>query len=313
MKKLKILITVIMLLFLVYPHSIFANHEGDQKDKGRKPKLQKVLADPVMSLMNINNASMWVNDNGFHDWAIGGGFNGAFPIGTTVGAIFSEGIVWGGIVNDGNQPSVRVNGNTYGSGTNAITRLFRVRPDYATADLRNDAATFFQVAPSAITDADIAEIRNQYEKDWNEWPANLGAPFDDKNGNGTYEPAVDVPGIPGASQTIFILYDDSGSEGNYGSPPIGLKISETYWAYAVTGPLANVIFKKVNIIYTGTPTSAPGSTIDSMYIVQWADPDVGNSTDDFAGCDTVLNLGYAYSSKATDATYDGIGFPPPAV
>ncbi|MGQ9642710.1 MAG: T9SS type A sorting domain-containing protein [Ignavibacterium sp.] len=313
MKKLKILITVIMLLFLVYPHLIFANHEGDQKDKGRKPKLQKVLADPVMSLMNINNASMWVNDNGFHDWVIGGGWNGAFPVGTTVGAIFAEGIVWGGIVNDGNSPTVRVNGNTYGSGTNAITRLFRVRPDYTTADLRNDAATFFQVAPSAITDADIAEIRNQYEKDWNEWPANLGAPFDDKNGNGTYEPTVDVPGIPGASQTIFILYDDSGSEGNYGSPPIGLKISETYWAYAVTGPLANVIFKKVNIIYTGTSTSAPGSTIDSMYIVQWADPDVGNSTDDFAGCDTVLNLGYAYSSKATDATYDGIGFPPPAV
>jgi len=313
MKKLKILITVITLLFLVYPHSSFANHEGDQKDKGRKPKLQKVLADPVMSLMNINNASMWVNDNGFHDWVIGGGWNGAFPIGTTVGAIFAEGIVWGGLVNDGNAPVVRVNGNTYGSGTNAITRLFRVRPDYARADLRNDAATFFQVAPSSITDADIQVIKDQYAKDWNEWPADKGAPFDDKNGNGTYEPAVDIPGIPGASQTIFIQYDDSGSEGNYGSPPIGLEISETYWAYAVTGPLANVIFKKVNFIYKGTPNSAPGSTIDSMYIVQWADPDVGNSTDDFAGCDTVLNLGYAYSSKASDATYAGIGFPPPAV
>jgi hypothetical protein len=313
MKKLKIFISVITLLFLVYPHSLFANHEGDLKDKGRKPKLQKGLADPIMSLMNINNVSMWVNDNGFHDWVIGGGWNGAFPIGTTVGAIFSEGIVWGGLVNDGNTPVVRVNGNTYGSGTNAITRLFRVRPDYDKADLRNDAATFFQIAPSSVTDADIQAIKSQYAKDWNEWPADKGAPFDDKNGNGTYEPSVDIPGIPGASQTLFILYDDSGSEGNYGSPPIGLEISETYWAYAVTGPLANVIFKKVNIIYKGTPTSAPGSTIDSMYIVQWADPDVGNYTDDLAGCDTVLNLGYAYSSKATDVTYSGIGLPPAAV
>lgn len=313
MKQLKLLITVITLIFLVYPHSLSAKYEVDPKDKGKKPILQKTWASPVMSIMNINNASMWVNDNGFHDWVIGGGWNGAFPIGTTVGAIFAEGIVWGGLVNDGNAPVVRVNGNTYGSGTNAIDRLYRVRPDYARADLRNDAATFLQVPPSSVTDADIQTIREQYAKDWNEWPAAQGAPFDDKNGNGIYEPAVDIPGIPGASQTLFIRYDDSGSEGNYGSPAIGLEISETYWAYAVTGPLANVIFKKVNIIYTGTPTSSPTSTIDSMYIVQWADPDVGNSTDDFAGCDTVLNLGYAYSSKASDATYAGIGFPPPAV
>ena len=50
-----------------------------------------------------------------------------------------------------------------------------------------------------------------------------------------------------------------------------------------------------------------------MYIVQWSDPDVGNSTDDFAGSDTTLNLGYSYNASPVDATYEGIGSPPPAV
>ena len=76
--------------------------------------------------------------------------------------------------------------------------------------------------------------------------------------------------------------------------------------------MGNVIYKKIDIVYKGTANSASNSKIDSMYIVQWADPDVGKSTDDFAGCDTALNLGYAYSSGPTDAVYDPLGLKPPA-
>jgi len=42
----------------------------------------------------------------------------------------------------------------------------------------------------------------------------------------------------------------------------------------------------------------------------WSDPDVGNSTDDFAGSDTVLSLSYAYNALANDPTYNPL--PPPA-
>ena len=86
----------------------------------------------------------------------------------------------------------------------------------------------------------------------------------------------DIPGIPGAAQTLFVQYTDALSSANYGSQPIGLQISETYWAYAYTGALGNVIYKKVDMVYKGTAKSSANSTIDSMYIVQWADPDVGN-------------------------------------
>lgn len=314
MKKYNYLsLIIILLFFFIAPSSSFANYKGTEKDGGKKrTTLNKTTADPQQSIMNINGCTMWVTDYGFHDWVVGGGWNGAFPTGTHVGAIFAEGLVWGGQVTDGSQPVVRVNGNTYQSGTTAITRLFRVRPDYATANLASDAATYNDIDLGQVSESQIQEIRDQYAKDWAEWPADEGAMYEDVDGDGVYNPDVDIPGIPGAAQTIFIKYDDRNSASNYGSAPIGLEVREHYWAYAYSGALGNVIYKKVDFVYKGTATSAPNSRIDSLYIVQWADPDVGTSSDDFAGCDTTINMGYAYSSKATDATYAGLNLPPPA-
>ena len=48
-----------------------------------------------------------------------------------------------------------------------------------------------------------------------------------------------------------------------------------------------------------------------MYVSMWSDVDDGNATDDFAGCDTTLSLGYCYNANANDATYNPL--PPPAV
>jgi hypothetical protein len=321
MKKFNYLsLIIILIFFFTAPNNLFANYKSGEKEKGKKPALQKTTANPRQSLMNINNATMWVTDEGFHDWVVASSWNGAFPNGTSVGAIFAEGVVWGGQVSDGTTPTVRVNGNTYGTGTAPVIRLYRVRPDYLTGDLSSDAATFNNIPIGQVTDADIQALRDQYAADWNEWPAgpsspdgNQGAPFKDVDGDGIYDPTVDIPGIPGASQTLYIKYNDDLSESNYGSPPIGLEVSETYWAYAYSGALGNVIYKKMDMVYKGTPQSSANAKIDSMFIVQWADPDLGTSTDDFAGCDTTLDLGYAYNSGPTDATYAGLGLAPPAV
>lgn len=321
MKKFNYLsLIIILILFFTAPNNLFANYKGNEKDKGKKPILQKTSSNPSQSLMNINNATMWVTNEGFHDWVVASSWNGAFPNGASVGAIFAEGVVWGGKVSDGKSPSVRVNGNTYGTGCSPVTRLYRVRADYETGDLTSDAATFNDKPVGSVSSSDIEAIRAQYATDWEEWPARAdapegdqGAPYEDVDGDGKYDPAVDIPGIPGASQTIFIKYNDDLSEALYGSIPIGLEISETYWAYAYSGALGNVIYKKMDMVYTGTENSASNSKIDSMYIVQWADPDVGSSSDDYAGCDTTLDLGYAYNSSSSDGTYSGLGLAPPAV
>lgn len=328
MKKLNLLsLLIILFFFFVTPNNLLANYKGEGKDKGKKPMLLKTSAvNPQQSILNINNATMWVTKEGFHDWVVASSYNGAFPTGSSVGAIFAEGIVWGGQVSDGGSQFIRVDGNTYQSGTASITRLYRVRPDYLWVDLTPDAATYNDIPTSSVTGAQIQEIKDQYEADWTEWPVAEGAPYQERNGIPGYQPAVDanhdgefqpeegdIPGIPGASQTIFIKYNDSRSTSLYGADPIGMEISETYWGYATSGPLANVIFKKVNLVYKGTSSSSSNARIDSMFIVQWADPDVGTSSDDFAGCDTVLNMGYAYNAKTTDATYAGLGLAPPAV
>ena len=99
----------------------------------------------------------------------------------------------------------------------------------------------------------------------------------------------------------------------YGSIAIGLEIQETYWAYTDLAPIGNVIYRKVDLIYKGTSTSSSESKIDSMYICHWSDPDVGKATDDLVGCDTSLNLGYAYNSVDADPYYEEYDLAPPAV
>ncbi len=292
----------------------------DARDKDGKREIRDLVKpsalNPSQTVVNINNITTWVRGDGFHDWVIESSWNGTFPKGTA-GFIFSEGIVVGGLVDDGQTPIVRVNGSVYSSGFRSgiikpdrtrgpELRPYRVRPDWATADLTEDAADFFQKPASQVTPAEIEQIREQYRIDWLEWPWQYGAPFYDRNGNGTYEPDVDIPGVPGASMTLWVVYNDldaGRTASTYGSPPIGLEIQETYWAYAFANPLGNVIFKRARIIYKGTPSTKSGAKIDSMYIVQWADPDLGQYTDDFAGCDTILSLGYIYNSSAVDAIY----------
>jgi hypothetical protein len=305
---------ILMFLFTVcYTQpNLFAFDTGAGKNK--KPERgEKVLIDSSQSLININNITSWVRQDGFHDWIVGGGgWNGSFPVGEYIGTIYSEGMVWGGIVNDGVTPEVRVNGNTWGTGCYPIIRLYRARPDYQTADLTMDAATYFNIPPSIVTQYEISQIYAQYQIDWNEWPAYDGAPYKDVDNNGYYDATIDTPGVPLASQTIFIKYDDHFSDFLYQSPPIGLEISETYWTFSGIPALYNVIYKKTDIVYTGGSQPVPGSYIDSMYICQWSDPDVGNSSDDFAGCDTALNLGYAYNANPVDIAYEGVGLQPPA-
>jgi len=268
--------------------------------------------DPKQSVINVSKITSWVEDNGFHDWIVADNFNGSYPNELPVGVVFTEGILWGGLVYDGQDQKVRVNGNNYGTGCEPNTRLFRVRTDYYKTDLTLDAASFFNKDKNDVTEDDIEIIRHQYEKDWDEWPADKGAPYYDIDEDGKYVPDVDVPGVPGALQTLWINYNDNLSESMYGSLPIGLEIQETYWAYTSEDPIGNVIYKKVDIIYKGTEASLSNSKIDSMYICQYSDLELGLFSDNFIGCDTILNLGYVYNSKDPDDEYIKFNLAPPA-
>ncbi len=55
-----------------------------------------------------------------------------------------------------------------------------------------------------------------------------------------------------------------------------------------------------------------GVELDSMYVSQWCDPDLGFAGDDATGCDTTRSLGYVYNGEPTDANFASLGLPPPS-
>lgn len=265
---------------------------------------------PIRTYLNINNISTVLKNDGIADINASEDNSGfVFPKGSRKTAIYESGFIWGGKI----AGETRVGGSAYRSGLQGgkilsvnnpespdlpKNRIYRVRPDYKTGDLSSEVKD-----EGGSADA----IRAQYEKDWNEWPAADGAPYEDKNNNGQYDPATDVPGVKGADQTVWFVANDLNSgktKDLYGANPMGIEIQVTAWGYSQQGALGNMIFKKYVII------NKSNDTFQDMYVSQWSDPDLGNSTDDYAGCDTTLSLGYVYNANAADATYGDL--PPPA-
>ncbi|HEY6193832.1 MAG TPA: T9SS type A sorting domain-containing protein [Candidatus Eisenbacteria bacterium] len=93
--------------------------------------------------------------------------------------------------------------------------------------------------------------------------------------------------------------DEAGS-----TAPLGVEVQQTTWAYDRPGPFGNSVFMRFKIINRGS------QVLDDMHVAFWADPDLGNFSDDLVGCDSTRSLGYCYNGANTDALY---GSTPPAV
>ncbi|SVD26084.1 uncharacterized protein METZ01_LOCUS378938, partial [marine metagenome] len=205
--------------------------------------------------ININDMVYWIYKSSWYTtYGSPNGVQADFPKGTG-GAIFADGIIWGGMVSDGNSQSPRVGGTTYDEGVKAgVVRydddgnvigsthpdehhIWWIRPDYETADLTEDAAMIFQT--DSPSNDELEEIYDNYAYFWQNWPTEWGAPYDDVDGDGNYDPDTDIPGVPGADQTIWIvandvpeIVDDNGNQYDewdtsidlYGSDPIGIEL-----------------------------------------------------------------------------------------
>ncbi len=271
---------------------------------------------PSHTYLNLNNISSIFQNNGISDYDLTNGVAGfKFPKETGRTA-FSSGLLWGTLIPG--DPIPRVGGTVHRTGLQGgkiispgiaedseapHVRIYRVRPDvYPGGPI---ADLFWEAFDEGKTEA---EIRAQYETDWLDWRAVDGAPYDDVDGNGLYNPNTDIPGVPGASQTIWFVANDLDpvkTVNLYGTFPIGIELQATYWAYNNGSFLDNLFFRKYRLINKST------TPFNDMYISMWSDPDIGNASDDLVGCDTVLNLGYAYNAYEYDLHYDP--YPPPAV
>jgi len=183
----------------------------------------------------------------------------------------------------------------------------KVGPD--TANPLNRVYTIYSTGPD-------------FGESWQNWKdaVSLGALFYDGDNDGIYNPVdlngnsvwdtnEDRPDLLG-DLTAWCVYND-GKMSNLrmfkNISPKGIEIHQTLFAYGlnISGPTKDIIFIRYRIINTGIVSSQ----FDSVYFSANADPDLGFYADDLVGCDTLLNLGYAYNS-GDDPDY---GINPPAM
>ncbi|HEY9165853.1 MAG TPA: hypothetical protein VIS48_06795 [Candidatus Kryptonia bacterium] len=88
----------------------------------RKNYPRKILGSSYSTVLNTNNITAWVQDDGLFPPKVPRGqneWNGEFRKGSGVGVIFQEGIVFGGLVHDNQPVTVRICGSAYGTGMQA--------------------------------------------------------------------------------------------------------------------------------------------------------------------------------------------------
>ncbi|MFA7421249.1 MAG: T9SS type A sorting domain-containing protein [Melioribacteraceae bacterium] len=302
----------IYMLVLTLPFALFAKG-GDGKNQ-----LRKTQGSPSYTRFNINNVSSYIYNDGRSDIQPNGNSGFIFPKFSNKAPFFQSGFLWGGKVDN----QIRVGGAVYRTGTrpgrilengtaasesDPDVRIYRVRRDVA--GNVDPAKLLNKVKPEARDEGiTTSEVVSQYQLDWNEWPASQGAPYEDIDKNGSYDPTKDIPGFVGADQTVWFVNNDldpGTTDFMYGTLPMGIEQQVTIWGYNKAGDLGNMMFRKYLII---NKNSAKKPFTD-MYVSMWSDPDNGDAGDDFAGCDTTLSLFYIYNAKANDATY---GTNPPA-
>lgn len=285
------------------------------------------------TLSNINNWSYWQYSDGTSGIDPSGNSGGIYPRGTA-GVVFQDGLVWGAIVNQ----KIQVGGATYNTGTqpgwiengtavdpnNARAQIYKIRADWATLtppQVTQEAAELLIKQIGDVTEAEAQAIIDRYAEDWKNWPVDLGAPYYDVNNNGVYDPILDAdgypttdgdhPGVASADQVLWFVINDQDPAKVaflYGSDPMGVELQTTVWGYNQPGArLGQIIFKKYLFM------NKSSNVFDSMYVAQWCDPDVGNSTDDLVGCDSLLGVGFSYNSSPSDGTFDPFNIPPPAL
>ncbi len=136
----------------------------------------------------------------------------------------------------------------------------------------------------------------------------FGAPYIDINNNCSYDDGIDKPGVKDASQTLFVSLTDGdltqhsvgeGFGGGITIPLFKAEIHLTVWVYNISPVLSDIQYMKYQII------NKSDTRWDSVYITMMADPDIKALTNDYLGCDSLRNAGFAYSadSLTTSGSY----------
>ena len=156
-----------------------------------------------------------------------------------------------------------------------------------------------------------------------DWPAHgntaLGesfylAPFVDFNQDGIYNPdAGDYPDVPGDICLYFIINDDTPQ--HFETPGgLHLKTEIQILMYEFECQQDSALWNTLFLNYKAINRSQ--TPYDSAWFGIFADFDIGNSDDDYMGCDVQRSTMFAFNGDSLDANngvYLGYGIHPPAL
>lgn len=306
MLKFKNVFIFLVSIFLIN-QAVNATSPGEREVD--KNKINKINSNDLYDFISVNQVKMWMSNNGdnSHD-PITDGSGLYWPGGpqATISIIFEDGLIFGGLVNG----EIRVGGSNYRHALQAgkiLDNGLADDPNLLKYRIYKIKRNWENIDPAEDFNGDGESDRIAYERDYNNWPVEDGAPWVDVDGDGVYTNGVDTPEFVGDEVLWYVSNDLDASRTNflYGTQPMGVEIQNTTFAFNRTGDLGDIVFQKYLMINKGT------NTIEDMYVASWSDTDLGFAGDDFSGCDTNLSLGYTYNGDNNDDDFYGIN--PPAV
>ncbi len=284
-------------LFIFLLILVSMGFKGADKNQGTR----KITTNDNYNYIAINQIFMWISNNGDGSHSPTTDAQGFFWPGgpnATIGAIFEDGLLWGGRIGR----EIRVGGSTYRHGLQAGPIL-----EDGTAANPDDSRYRIYKIRKGWESMPPGPTRDQYEKDYNEWPVEDGAPWVDVDGDGVFTRDVDQPKFTG-DEVLWYVSNDLDPERTtflYGTLPMGMEVQSTVFGFNRTGALGDMVFEKFKFINKGQ------NTINDMIAGYWSDTDLGDAADDYTGCDTALSLGYTYNGDNNDVGF--YGTPPPAL
>jgi len=264
--------------------------------------------------LDVNNLNMVVMNDGAIAWNPSVGLPGfEYPRGTGKTAVFAGGLWVGGIAQGETLVTVAEYSQEYTPGVmtgpnswmDPTTPAFK--PYKVAAFTGNPDDTTFMEHHQAEIDAD-PNLDWVIHHAWQEYmlgAAPFGAPVRSylDGAGGTFDgPVVD------GDLMIWSVYHDADPARHFNdagrTPPIGIEVQQTAFAWNRRGDLGNRLFVRYRIVNRGF------KTLTNAYIGLWMDPDLGGFTDDMIGSDIGQGLGFCYNANDSDAVY---GNAPPAV
>ena len=234
------------------------------------------------------------------------------PSGSGVTAVHAAGLWIGGRVGE----ELRFAGQLYGGGG---TEYWPgpLGPDGA-APSASSCAAYDRIWSVTLADVAAYNATGVATADLAEWPAELGAPVVDGDGDPTnYDLAAgDRPAVTG-TQTLWWILNDLGGDHVWSEKPgLGVEVrvtaSSVSEAYAVSrvGPdtarvYADATHYRFEVTYRGE------DPVSDLYVGLHADTDLGTYYDDYIGTVPDARLAYVYNGDDEDER--GYGVDPPAL